>query len=328
MAITDTATDTSTDTTPATAPGATGFALPAPAGIVGLLGSGDHKTLGRFWIAASGVFGIGSTALLAWFLAEAATDAASQTDRAGLNFTLAVIGLVLGFVVPLFIGLATVVVLLQVGASTIAFPRAPGAALWSWLLSAALLAISYLPALDGGVGGAKVDGSVLTYLGLAGVVASLLLATICILTTIITLRPPGMALDRVPLFSWSMLAAGGLWLLTLPMLGVNAAFIAIDLKYGTPALFGAKDLQWTQLSWMVLAPQVFAYSIPVLGIAGDAVATFAQRRQPQRGVMLFAIGAFAAVSFGVDVQPAFDRFAFRQWTYILVVLLLALPLLV
>jgi heme/copper-type cytochrome/quinol oxidase subunit 1 len=328
MAITDTATDTSTDTTPATAPGATGFALPAPAGIVGLLGSGDHKTLGRFWIAASGVFGIGSTALLAWFLAEAATDAASQTDRAGLNFTLAVIGLVLGFVVPLFIGLATVVVPLQVGASTIAFPRAAAAALWSWLLSAALLAISYLPALDGGVGGAKVDGSVLTYLGLAGVVASLLLATICILTTIITLRPPGMALDRVPLFSWSMLAAGGLWLLTLPMLGVNAAFISIDLKYGTPALFGAKDLQWTQLSWMVLAPQVFAYSIPVLGIVGDAVATFAQRRQPQRGVMLAAIGAFAAVSFGVDVQPAFDRFAFRQWTYILVVLLLALPLLV
>jgi len=139
MAITDTATDTSTETTPATAPGATGFALPAPAGIVGLLGSGDHKTLGRFWIAASGMFGIGSTALLAWFLAEAATDAASQTDRAGLNFTLAIIGLVLGFVVPLFIGLATVVVPLQVGASTIAFPRAAAAALWSWLLSAALV---------------------------------------------------------------------------------------------------------------------------------------------------------------------------------------------
>src|SRR4051812_24848352 len=134
MAITDTATDPSTETPSATtaAPAASGIALPAPAGLVGVFGSGDHKTLGRLWIAASGVFGAGSLGLLAWFLIEASGDAAGQTDRAPLTFTLAVLGLVLGFAVPILLGLATAVVPLQVGANTIAFPRAAAAALWTW----------------------------------------------------------------------------------------------------------------------------------------------------------------------------------------------------
>jgi heme/copper-type cytochrome/quinol oxidase subunit 1 len=341
MAITDTATDTPTaEPTAGTAAAAapvTGLALPAPAGLAGVLGSGDHKTIGRLWIAGSGLCGLASLALLGWYALEASLDSANQTDRAFLNLTLASFGLVLGFVLPLFVGLATLVVPLQVGASTIAFPRAAAAALWTWLLSAVLLAASYLPGLDGGVGGGKVDGSVLTYLALSGLVASILLGTVCVMTTVVTLRPPGMTLDRVPLFSWSMIVAGGIWLLTLPVLVANAAFVVVDLKYGTPSLFGARDLQWTQLSWLLTPPQVFAWAIPALGIAGDAVATFTGTRaraegapvtrQPRRAVLLTAIGAFGAVSFGAYVQPAFDPFAFRQWAYIAQVLVLVLPLL-
>jgi cytochrome c oxidase subunit 1 len=111
------------------------------------------------------------------------------------------------------------------------------------------------------------------------------------------------------------------------MLAAGALYIIVDLRYGAPSLFGARDLQWTQVCWILLPPQVFAYAIPVLGIAGDAVATFAKQRQPQRGVLLGAIGVYGALSFGVYTQPAYDRFAFRQWPYIVQVAILVLPLL-
>ena len=49
-------------------------------------------------------------------------------------------------------------------------------------------------------------------------VVALLVATVSVVTTVVGLRTPGMTLDRVPMFSWSMFAAGGVWLLSLPVL--------------------------------------------------------------------------------------------------------------
>ena len=44
---------------------------------------------------------------------------------------------------PLFIGVATTVIPLQIGARAIAFPRAAAAALWTWLIGAALMIAAY-----------------------------------------------------------------------------------------------------------------------------------------------------------------------------------------
>ena len=40
------------------------------------------------------------------------------------------------------------------------------------------------------------------------VVVALVLASICIATTVLALRVPGLTLARVPLFAWSMLVCG------------------------------------------------------------------------------------------------------------------------
>src|SRR4051794_10321447 len=220
MAITETPTNELPPATEASADVATGFAVPAPRGVAGVLGSGDHKTLGRLWIGTSLVFGVVSLAFLAWFEVDAMTRSttAGVKESAAAHFTLGTVGLVLGFLVPLFIGLATLVVPLQVGAATIAFPRAAAAALWGWIVSAVVFGVSYLPGLGGGIGGSLVNGSVLAYLALIGLVGSLVLASVCVATTVITLRPTGMDLDMVPLFSWSMVVASAVWILTLPAL--------------------------------------------------------------------------------------------------------------
>ncbi len=114
------------------------------------------------------------------------------------------------------LGLGLVVVPLQIGAKTVAFPRAAAASYWGLLITGGLVIASYV--MNGGPGGGSSTGVDLWALAMIGVVVSLLLATLCLVTTVLGLRAPGMTLNRTPLFSWSMLAAGGVWLLSLPIL--------------------------------------------------------------------------------------------------------------
>lgn len=326
MAITDTHTTPETHDAGAARTTAAGF--PEARGIGAVIGTGDHVTIGRLYIGCSLLFGILSLALVALFDASAIADSTLiEFDRFRV-FTLGQLGLVLLFAVPVFLGLATAIVPLQVGANTIAFPRAAAAAFWGWLLSAVMLLVSYVPSVGGAIASSDRESSQLTLLALAGVVAALLLGTICVVTTVIALRAPGMRLDRVPLFSWSMLVAGGIWVLTLPVFLGNVVLILIDVKHGAPAYFGTPDAQWKQLVWLVTQPQVFALAIPVLGIAGDAVATFARVRQPQRGTVLFAIGLFGALSLGAYAQPAFFPGVYLQWIFVAQCLAFVLPVLI
>jgi len=333
MAITETST-TKTDaqslapsTESAVSTGSTGSPVPAPRGLAGVLGSGDHKTIGRLYIGFSLLFGLAAFGLWVAFGLEAMKDLASQTDRGFWNFTLSQLSLILLFVIPLFVGLATAIVPLQVGASTVAFPRAAALAFWVWLISAVLLIVSYLPGVNGGVFGADANGQGLTQLALGGLIVSLVLASVCITTTVIALRVPGLGLDRVPLFSWSMLVAGGLWILTLPVLLANVALIFIDSKYGAPSKFAVGYSQWTQLAWITGPPQIFAAAIPALGIAADALSTLAGVRIPRRSVALFAIGAFGALSFGAYAQLAYNPEVYGQWPFIAQSVLIVLPVL-
>ena len=141
---------------------------------------------------------------------------------------------------------------MQVGANTIAFPRAAAMAFWGWLIGSGLVVAAY--AVDGGPVGSRAKAVDLSYAGLALVLAALIVATVCVLTTVIALRTPGLWLDRMPMFSWSMVVAGTLWLLTLPVLLANILLIYIDHHYGRPALFGIGSNQWPQLSWAFAQP--------------------------------------------------------------------------
>jgi heme/copper-type cytochrome/quinol oxidase subunit 1 len=324
MAITETPT---TD-----APSAVGATPPAgyeePTGLAAILGSGDHKTVGRLYIGFSLVFGVVAFALTALSDLQGIGDGGTilGLSSAFPVFTLGQVSLVLLFAIPLLIGLATVVVPVQVGARTVAFPRAAAASFWTWLVSAVLLVSAY--AIDGAIGsGGDIESQQLTFLALIGLSVSLLVGSICVVTTVVALRTDGMALDRVPFFSWSMLVAGGLWAMTLGVFGGNVLLILIASKYGTANKYSVPFNQWPQLAWIVSAPAVFTFAIPVLGIAADAVSTFTGARQPRRGLLLFAMGAFGALSFGAYVQPFFNDGAWHQWIVVGQTALLLLPLL-
>src|ERR1700757_4778779 len=140
---------------------------------------------------------------------------------------------------PLIIGLMNFAVPLQLGIRDVAFPTLNSVSLWltatgvllvnlslvvgefartGWLAYPPLSELAYSP----GVG---VD-YYLWALQISGV--GTLLSGINLVTTIMRCRAPGMTLDRMPVFSWTALAANMLIVAAFPVLTATFAMLLLD----------------------------------------------------------------------------------------------------
>jgi heme/copper-type cytochrome/quinol oxidase subunit 1 len=297
-------------------------------GVAAVFGSGDHKTVGKLWIGGAALFLVLVVvvgALLGFERVDLAKNEVLGTDHVLQFFSLYRVGLSFLVIVPLFLGLATAVVPLQVGASTIAFPRAAAAALWTWLGGAVLLVVSY--ALDGGIAGTgDADAAALGLLALGIVLVALLLGSICVATTVLALRTPKMFLSKVPPFSWSMLVATVVWILSFPILVAGLVLAYLDLTYGQ-VLWATSDTLFQRLQWAFDQPQAYALAIPVLGIVAEIVPVASGVVQRNRAVVWGAISIFGALAFGAWAQPAYDPSILEDAPYVVVAFLIGLPLL-
>lgn len=266
-----------------------------PTGLATLLGTVDGIGLGRLWIVASLLFllAAGAAGALVGIERLDPTEVQVLDDALPELFNLHATGAIFLFLVPAFVGIATAVVPLQVGSATIAFPRAAAAAFWGWFLSGGVLLASY--AVDGGPAGSDRDGILLWAVGLGGVLVSLCLASVCIATTVWSLRTAGMRLDRVPAFSWTMFVAAIVWLLSLPVLVAGLVLLYLEVQYGSA--IGATSL----LAWAFRPPQVFAYALPAVALAIEAAPVAAGVRQRNHGVLLGAVAALGILAFGADM---------------------------
>jgi heme/copper-type cytochrome/quinol oxidase subunit 1 len=292
---------------PAAAPASTepqAHALPAP-GLAAVLGTGDHKVIGRVWIVAAMIhLALGGAAGAA--VAAERVDS-SKFDVLGVDWLAQMtsyrsIGLAFLFLLPFTIGIATSVVPLQIGAPTLAFPRAAAAAAWTYLIGGALVVASY--AIDGGLGGTDTDGVRLFVVSFGLVLVALTVAWVAIVTTVVTLRPRGLRLNRAPLFAWSTVVAGGVWIVTLPVLAGVTVLSYLDVRYGS-VLGGDAETLYGRIAWVFGTPAVYAFAIPALGLVGSVVPVFFQTRHQQHKVAQGLIGAFGALSIGAWTMPRF-----------------------
>jgi cytochrome c oxidase subunit 1/cytochrome c oxidase subunit I+III len=131
-----------------------------------------------------------------------------------------------------------------------------------------------------------------------------------------------MNLARVPGLSWSILVSGIVWLLSLPVLLAGVVLLYLEVEYGA-ALDGGSLLRWAYGP-----PAVFAYALPVLGIALDVVPVAAGVRQRNYGVLLGAVAAFAILSFSADLLlVGRDAAVTEDFLYVVAAFAIVLPLL-
>lgn len=271
---------------------------PAPTQLERLIGTGDHLSNGRVLVG----FALFFLAVSAAGLAIAGLDRITADGALGgvsdVLWPSSLVGLVLMGVMPLLLGLAVVVVPLQLGSPSIAFPRAVALGLWTWLIGALLFITSV--ALDGGIGGEDADAARFGNLALGVMMAALALLAVCVATTVFSQRPVGMGLARVPFFSWSMLVAAPIWIMTM---GATAAHVFVGHISRADAAGLAENFV-TGSGWFLRAPAVHMLAIPVLGIAADAVGHATGRRLAPYGALQGAIAAFGVLSFGAWAQTA------------------------
>ncbi|MFN0029405.1 MAG: cbb3-type cytochrome c oxidase subunit I [Acidimicrobiales bacterium] len=298
-----------------------------PRGLLGMLATADHKTVGRLYLGVSLVT-LGAALVLSTLIASEGIDAAGAGPFDSRSYfqaeTLSHVGLFFLGLIPALLGLAMFVVPLQVGSPTIAFPRAAAASFWGWLLGGGLLIGSYLA--DGGPLGGNHEAELLFLLSWAMVIASLGLGCICVIATVTTARANGMTLLRVPAFSWAMLVAATLWLFNMAALLGNLIIVYIDADHAG-VLYGAGPNRWMQLSWIFAQPAVLSFAIPLLGVVAEAVPVAARQRIARHPVVLVTIAAFGALTFGAYAQTAFNPGLVHEAMFVVGSVILVLPLL-
>ncbi len=311
-------------------------------GLAGVFGTSDHKNIGRLYIFF-GLFG-GMLALILNILVRferASIGSVSILDFGSFNqffqtWSLSRTSLLFFCVIPLLIGLATYLVPLQVGAPSLSFPRAAALAFWAWLIGILIHVVTVFA--DGGLGepnptsqfaqGMDPEATELSILSIGMVILALLVGTVCVISTIISQRPQGMTLFELPLFSWSMLVAGSIWILALPIWLSNLAISWVDFLGADALRYGAVENIWHQLSWLWSQPMIFAFAIPVLGIAGDIIPVSSGVSQRQYRIQQIAIGAMGALSFGAFAQPFFNPDVANQAVFVVMGILVLIPVLV
>lgn len=298
-------------------------------GLPSLIGTGDHKALGRLYIGFALLFGLVAGVAAELYAVDRIDaelgDTLLSTDSWYQVFTFSYIAGVFLFLVPLLLGVAYVVVPLQVGATSIAFPRAAAASFWAWLVSAAVLVGAY--AVNGGPAGGSEEGVSLWIAAYGAVVVALLLGAVSVAATVLTHRVPGLWLDRVPFFSWSMFVAASVWILSFPVLVATLVVMWVDHRYGQVFVGAEGEGMYDTVAWVFQQPQVYAFAIPVLGFIGDVVPTAARARQSLRTLCQGAVAMFGILSFGAFVQPALVPESVTQPVYDAMAVLAILPVL-
>ena len=269
----------------------------------------DHKKLGLMYLFFSLVFLVGGgvlAMLLRIHLAEPNSDILG--DQYGRVFNAHAAIMTMLFLGPAWIGLGTYLVPLQIGSGRLAFPRLHALALWLYVVGGGMLAASFIVRTPAGLGitaptaplasGPANDATNLWIGALIVLAVSTLLASVSLLTTVVTLRTEGMSMMRVPAFSWSVMLTSAVALLSTPVFAAGLVLLMMDQHFGG-TFFQAQGAQtvWQHTVWLFGRPEIYLLTLPGLGVACDIVATHNRRVLERHEIALGALTAFAVLSF-------------------------------
>jgi cytochrome c oxidase subunit 1 len=198
---------------------------------------------------------------------------------------------------------------LMIGARDMAFPRLNALSFWLLALGSAVLVASFFVPGGGAAAGwtgypplsAKPEytgvhwGLNLWLLAHAIEFAAFLLGGVNFLTTVVTLRAPGMTLGRLPLVVWQQATAAVLFLLSVGPLIAGAIMLLMDRIVGTGFFLpdrGGEPLLWQHLFWFFGHPEVYVVLLPPLGAVLEVLPVFA--RKPIFGYRLIVWGTITA----------------------------------
>jgi cytochrome c oxidase subunit 1 len=221
--------------------------------------------------------------------------------------------MLLMFATPLFAAFANILMPVQIGAPDVAFPRLNAIAYWFYFFGS-LVAVAgfftpqgaasfgwfaYVPlstsTFSPGIGGD------LWVFGLALGGFGTIMGGVNFITTILTMRAPGMTMFRMPVFTWNTLVTSILVIMCFPPLAAALFALGADRKFGShifdPANGGA--MLWQHLFWFFGHPEVYILALPFFGIISEIMPVFSRKPIFGYKTLIYATIAIAALSMTV-----------------------------
>jgi cytochrome c oxidase subunit 1 len=237
----------------------------------------------------------------------------------GYNVLVTMHGTLLVFFVamPILIGVfGNFLIPFKIGAGDMAFPTLNEISYWLFSISGIIMLASlFAPGGGPGTGWtayaplssfAKYNGTpigqTLWCVSLFVNGLSSLTGAVNYITTVITMRAPGMSMFRMPLPVWAIFLTAILLILAIPVLSAAAALIIFDLNFGTTFYKpegGGQPLLWQHLFWFFGHPEVYILILPAMGFASEILAVFSRKPIFGYKAMVWAMIAIGFLGFVV-----------------------------
>ncbi|MFB4297524.1 cytochrome c oxidase subunit I [Actinomadura sp. NTSP31] len=253
----------------------------------------DHKTVGYLYLSTSFALFLVAGLMAMLMRAELLRPGLQVMNELQYNqlFTMHGTIMLLLFATPTFLGFANVIVPLQIGAPDVAFPRLNaltyylfafgslmllagflmpnGAADYGWFAYSPLTSATFSPG----------EGKDLWVMGLIVSGVGTTLTGVNLITTVITMRAPGMLMFRMPIFTWNVLLTSLMVIIAFPVLTSALFALEADRRLGAHVYDGANGgaLLWQHLFWFFGHPEVYIVALPFFGIVTEIIPVFARK---------------------------------------------------
>ncbi|MFM1787104.1 MAG: hypothetical protein RL228_1054 [Actinomycetota bacterium] len=309
--------------------------------VVKWITSTDHKTIGYMYLITSMVFFALAGVMALAIRAELARPGLQflNNDQYNQLFTMHGTIMLFLFATPLFVGFANIIMPLQIGAPDVAFPRLNMLGYWLFLFGGITVVAGFLTPggaasfgwfayapLSNAVNSPGAGGD-MWLLGLAIGGLGTILGAVNFVTTIFTMRAPGMTMFRMSIFTWNTLLTSVLVLMAFPVLAAALIVLEVDRKFGSVVFEAANGgaILWQHLFWFFGHPEVYILALPFFGIASEILPVFS--RKPIFGYkgLVFATIAIAGLSMAVWAHHMYVTGAVNLPFFSTMTMLIAVP---
>ena len=284
----------------------------------------DHKKIGIMYIVLALVMllrGFADALMMRLHQAMAASGGVGYLDAHHYDQIFTAHGVIMIFFVamPMITGFMNYIMPLQIGARDVAFPFLNNFSFWMTAGGAILIMISLFvgefaqtgwlayPPLSGMEYSPSVGVDYYIWaLQVAGVGTTL--SGINLLVTIVKMRAPGMNFMKMPVFTWTSLAANVLIIAIFPILTATLVMLSLDRYVGMHFFtneLGGNSMLYINLIWIWGHPEVYVLILPAFGIFSEVVATYC--RKPLFGYtsMVYATVVITILSYIVWLHHFF-----------------------
>src|SRR5512138_3081129 len=289
--------------------------------IISLLGTIDHKVIGRRYILTAFLFfslGGLEAFLMRLQLAKPENHFLSP-EIYNQFFTLHGTTMIFFFATPMLFGFGNYLIPLMIGSRDMAFPRLNAFSFWVFLFSGLFMyaSVFFGMAPDGGwfaytplTSRQYSPGLNLDFwsLGLIFLSIATTAGAINFIVTIFKMRAPGMALSRMPLFCWGILVASFGNIFAIPPLTVANILLTLDREVGFQFFQpggGGSPLLWQHRFWIFGHPDVYIIFLPAVGMVSEIIAVFSRRKVLGYILLAMSVVATGILGFGVWVHHMF-----------------------